>query len=131
MSSQDVMVVAGLFVAAYILQFYLSYLQMKHITKQYLELTNKYKCDYFIGMNQKKKIGCNPVVILVTDDRNMIQEFYMLGGLLVTSRMKRVNLEEEVNIAGLENHKEYIKRKVGEKGFVALQNAAENILNYC
>ena len=70
-------------------------------------------------------------MILVTDDRNMIQEFYMLGGLLVTSRMKRVNLEEEVNIAGLENHKEYIKRKVGEKGFVALQNAAENILNYC
>ena len=57
MSSQDVMVVAGLFVAAYILQFYLSYLQMKHITKQYLDLTNKYKGDYFIGMNQKEKLA--------------------------------------------------------------------------
>lgn len=55
MSSRDVMVIAGLFVAAYLLQFYLSYLQMKHITKQYLELTDKYKGEYFIGMNRKKK----------------------------------------------------------------------------
>ena len=46
MSSRDVMVIAGLFVAAYLLQFYLSYLQMKHITKQYLELTDKYKGEY-------------------------------------------------------------------------------------
>lgn len=131
MNSQDVMVISGLFVAAYVLQFYLSYLQMKHITKQYLDLTNRYKGDYFIGMNQKKKVGCNPVVILVADDRNIIQEFYMLSGLLVTSRMKHVSFEEEVNITGLENHKEYIKGKVGEKGFIALQNAAENILKYC
>ena len=102
MSSRDVMVIAGLFVAA-----------------------------YFIGMNRKKKIGCNPVVILVTDHRNMIQEFYMLDGLLVTARMRRVNLEEEVDIAELEHHKNYLKGKVGEKGFRALQNAAENIMNYC
>lgn len=131
MSSQDVMVIAGLFVAAYVLQFYLSYLQMRHITKQYLELAAKYKGDYLIGMNQKKKFGCNPVVILVTDKRNIIQEFYMLSGLLVTSRMKRVNLEEEVNIDSLVERKDCIKRKIGEKGYAALQNAAENILNYC
>lgn len=55
----------------------------------------------------------------------------MLDGLLVTARMKRVNLEEEVDIAELEHHKNYLKGKVGEKGFRALQNAAENIMNYC
>lgn len=114
------MAVAGLFVAAYLLQFYPPYLQMEHIIKQYLELTDKYKGECFIGVNHEKKTGCNPAVILVADHRNTIQEFYTLNGLFVTARIRRVNLEEEMDIAELEHHRNYLRGKVGEKGFRAL-----------
>ena len=131
MNTHDVIVIGGLFAAAYFLQFYLSYLQMKHITKKYLELTEKYKGNYFIGMNKKRRFGCNPVVILVSDEKKIIQELYILKGLLVTSRMKQVDLKKEVRIDSLENHSSCLKRKIGGKGLQALQNAAENIMNCC
>ena len=80
-------------------------------------------------MNKRKKIGLNSIVIIVVDHSMVIKELHAMKGIFVTSRMKPIIVKGEIKINELSNEKEILEKKLGKKVYMALQNAAENILD--
>lgn len=52
---KNFLVIGIMFFVAYIFQFIFTLLQTKNITNTYLMLSKKYKGNYYIGMNKRKK----------------------------------------------------------------------------
>ena len=125
---KNFLVIGIMFFVAYIFQFIFTLLQTKNITNTYLMLSKKYKGNYYIGMNKRKKIGLNSIVIIVVDHSMVIKELHAMKGIFVTSRMKPIIVKGEIKINELSNEKEILEKKLGKKVYMALQNAAENIL---
>ena len=125
---KNFLVIGIMFFVAYIFQFIFALLQTKNITNTYLMLSKKYKGNYYIGMNKRKKIGLNSIVIIVVDHSMVIKELHAMKGIFVTSRMKPIIVKGEIKINELSNEKEILEKKLGKKVYMALQNAAENIL---
>ncbi|MCI6380782.1 transcriptional regulator [Faecalicoccus pleomorphus] len=126
---KNFLVIGIMFFVAYIFQFIFTLLQTKNITNTYLMLSKKYKGNYYIGMNKRKKIGLNSIVIIVVDHSMVIKELHAMKGIFVTSRMKPIIVKGEIKINELSNEKEILEKKLGKKVYMALQNAAENILD--
>lgn len=126
---KNFLVIGIMFFVAYIFQFIFALLQTKNITNTYLMLSKKYKGNYYIGMNKRKKIGLNSIVIIVVDHSMVIKELHAMKGIFVTSRMKPIIVKGEIKINELSNEKEILEKKLGKKVYMALQNAAENILD--
>lgn len=59
----------------------------------------------------------------------VIKELHAMKGIFVTSRMKPIIVKGEIKINELSNEKEILEKKLGKKVYMALQNAAENILD--
>ncbi|WP_415980266.1 transcriptional regulator GutM [Faecalicoccus pleomorphus] len=126
---KNFLVIGIMFFVAYIFQFIFTLLQTKNITNTYLMLSKKYKGNYYIGMNKRKKIGLNSIVIIVVDHSMVIKELHAMKGIFLTSRMKPIIVKGEIKINELSNEKEILEKKLGKKVYMALQNAAENILD--
>lgn len=117
-----------MFFVCYLVQQILTYFQVSNISRLYAQLARKYEGDYFIGLNDRKKLKPTIFCMVVIDSSGNLIEAYVMEGLLVHERLKSLPLEGGMTIFSLKNEKEENAYGINKKILRALQEACGNIL---
>lgn len=128
MSNRDVVVLAILLLVAYLVQWWLSFLQSKDVSSTWSRLARERAGSGYIGMNRRKRLGVAPVVILLIDNDLSIASIWMMKGLLTTARMREQIMPCQCGVREIEMHREELERAFGRKGFLAIRDAGNNVL---
>lgn len=116
-----------MFFVCYLVQQIFTYFQVSSISKLYAQLARKYEGDYFIGINNRKKLKPTIFCMVVIDSNGNLLEAYAMEGLLVHERLKALSLEGGMTIFSIKNEEENVYG-INKKILRALQEACGNVL---
>lgn len=110
------------FVGLWLLQIYLSTLQMKHYKKTVQVMSRRDSGYLGVGV-EKKKLGSGTVLILVTNTEGIVEECQVMSGVTVFIKFKKCKRFTGEHISMLHDDKwsvalemaiEKIKKQMGE-----------------
>lgn len=117
-----------MFFVCYLVQQILTYFQVSSISKLYAQLARKYEGDYFIGLNDRKKLKPNIFCMVVIDSSGNLLEAYAMGGFLVHERLKAISLKGGMTIFSIKTEGGGKSLGMNKKMHLALQEACNNVL---
>lgn len=92
-SRETIFILYALFIIAFFVQCYLSYLQNKALQKEVMNMNRMYgsSCYVTVGKKRARLFRRGYIVILAVDSSQTITQAKLLSGLTVFARMKQEN----------------------------------------
>lgn len=117
-----------IFFICYFVQQIFTYFQVSSISKFYAQLARKYEGEYYIGLNNRKKLKPTVFCMVVIDSKGNLLEAYVMKGFLVHERLKEIALKGGMTITLIKKEGSEDTFGMNKRLLRALQEACNNVL---